>query len=41
MFQLTTIEKKKIRKNEMKNKNVKSEKFWQGILSQHFVYSSS
>lgn len=41
MFQLTTIEKKKRRKNEMKNKNAKSEKFWQGILSQHFVYSSS
>lgn len=41
MFQLTTIEKKKRRKNEMKNKKVKSEKFWQGILSQHFVYSSS
>lgn len=38
MFQLTTVEKKK---NEMKNKNVKFEKFWQGILSQHFVYSSS
>lgn len=40
-FNLQPLKKKKRRKNEMKNKNVKSEKFWQGILSQHFVYSSS
>lgn len=42
MFQLTTIEKKKREeKMKWKIKNDKSEKFWQGILSQHFVYSSS